>query len=229
MARLEDSHWRNKVSQEVQRIEPDLFVVLFQCTGVSPLSLASSNWLTQLVTEQKGCVLVLDEVSSRRWEDLEGLEFEDGRHLGMYYARGDLCIGTCTQGIGEVLCEWASQDHSVYYSPISIDTVHEHEDFGALIMTVLQEYLQVQELQAAFPAETQIEENFEQGTLDRVLDESGQEEEHSLLYRDPQQDQDDDLLETLPLAGFPKTKPSVGASGPRSHAERGSPLGDFIT
>ena len=111
-----------------------------------------------------------------RWEDLEGLEFEDGRHLEMYYARGDLCIGTCTQGIGEVLCEWASQDHSVYYSPISIDTVHEHEDFGALIMTVLQEYLQVQELQAAFPAETQIEENFEQGTLDRVLDESGQEE-----------------------------------------------------
>ena len=88
LARLEDSHWRNKVSQEVQRIEPDLFVVLFQCTGVSPLSLASSNWLTQLVTEQKGCVLVLDEVSSRRWEDLEGLEFEDGRHLEMYYARG---------------------------------------------------------------------------------------------------------------------------------------------
>ena len=61
----------------------------------------------------------------------------------------------------------------MYYSPISIDTVHEHEDFGALIMTVLQEYLQVQELQAAFPAETQIEENFEQGTLDRVLDDSG--------------------------------------------------------
>ena len=90
----------------------------------------------------------------------------------------------------------------MYYSPISIDTVHEHEDFGALIITVLQEYLQVQELQAAFPAETQIEENFEQGTLDRVLDESGQEEGIDILYRDPQQDQDDDLLETL--AGFPK-------------------------
>ena len=56
------------------------------------------------MTEQKGCVLVLDEIGSRRWEDLEGLEFEDGRHLEMYYARGDLCIGTCTQGIGEVLC-----------------------------------------------------------------------------------------------------------------------------
>ena len=83
-------------------------------------------------------------------------------------------------------------------------TVHKQEDFGALIMTVLQEYLQVQELQAAFPPETQIEENFEQGTLDRVLDESGQEEDQSLLYRDPQQDHDDDLLETLPLAGFPK-------------------------
>ena len=25
LARREDSHWRNKVSQEVQRIEPDLF------------------------------------------------------------------------------------------------------------------------------------------------------------------------------------------------------------
>ena len=146
----------------------------------------------------------MDEIGSRRWEDLEGLEFEDGRHLEMYYARGDLCIGTCTQGIGEVLCDWPSQDHSLYYSPISIDTVHEHEDFGALIMTVLQEYLQVQELQAAFPAETQIEENLEPGTLDMVLDESGQEEGIDILYRDPQQDQDDDLLETLPLAGFPK-------------------------
>ena len=58
--------------------------------------------------------------------------------------------------------------------------------------------------QTAFPVETQIEENFEQGTLDRVLDESGQEEEQSVLYRDPQQDLDEDLLETLPLAGFPK-------------------------
>ena len=85
------------------------------------------------------------------------MEFEDGRHLEMYYARGDLCIGTCTQGVGEVLCDWAGQDHSVHYSPTSIDTVHKQEDFGALIMTVLQEYLQVQELQAAFPPETQIE------------------------------------------------------------------------
>ena len=91
-----------------------------------------------------------------------------------------------------------------YYSPISIDTVHEHDVFGALIMTVLQEYLQVQELQAAFPAETQIEDNFELRTLDRVLDERGQEEDQSLLYRDPLQDQDDDLLETLPLAACPK-------------------------
>eukprot|EP00439_Symbiodinium_sp_Y106_P044480 s6124_g5.t1 len=40
--------------------------------SVSPLSLASSNWLTQLVTEQKGCVLVLDEMGSRR-QDLKVL------------------------------------------------------------------------------------------------------------------------------------------------------------
>ena len=133
------------------------------------------------------------------------MELEDGGHLEMYYARADLCIGTSTQGIGEVLCDWASQDRSVYYSPIRIDSIHEHEeDFGALIISVLQGHLQVQELQAAFPAETQIEESFEQGTLDRVLDESGPEEEQSLLYRDPQQDLDEKLLEALPLAGFPK-------------------------
>ena len=49
LARLEDQSWRKQVSQQIERIEPDLLVVLFQCTGVSPLSLASSNWLTQLV------------------------------------------------------------------------------------------------------------------------------------------------------------------------------------
>ena len=53
LASLEDQSWRNKVSQQMQRIEPNLLVVLFQCTGVSPLRLASSNWLTQLVPEQK--------------------------------------------------------------------------------------------------------------------------------------------------------------------------------
>ena len=41
-AGLEDQSWRNTVSQQVQRIEPDLLVVLFQCTGVSPLQLADS-------------------------------------------------------------------------------------------------------------------------------------------------------------------------------------------
>ena len=54
LARLEDSHRRNKVSQQDQRIEPDLFVVLCQCTGVSPLSYASSTWLHSSCLSKKG-------------------------------------------------------------------------------------------------------------------------------------------------------------------------------
>ena len=62
LASLEDQSWRNKVSQQMQRIEPNLLVVLFQCTGVSPLRLASSNWLTQLVPRAKMARWILPQL-----------------------------------------------------------------------------------------------------------------------------------------------------------------------
>ena len=203
LAGYETASWRHKVSQQIQSFHPDLLLVLFPGDCTKQLSETASEWLQDLLSQSEMCVCVLDEVGSVRWKDLEGLERDDSKSFELYYARGDLCIGTSNQGLGETLSVWASQDHSRYYAPISIDTIHTHEGFSRLIVDVLEETLHDHDLHVAFPVEALIEDHMELGTLDTVP--LGEDVEGlDLNFVDPMQDHEDDLLDTLPLAGFPK-------------------------
>ena len=99
----------------ISRYIPDFRVLPLKTTPLSKQHRAETNLRQNcLCCATPDPLKQIRAILPRKWEDLEGLEFEGGRHLEINYARGDLCVGSCTQGIGEVLCDWASQDHSMY-------------------------------------------------------------------------------------------------------------------
>ena len=98
---------------------------------------------------------MLDSVGSCRWKYLEGSVLqEDEREVERYFCRGDLVIGTGSQALGEVLSNWANQDHDIHYSPVSIDTINDHEGFAQHVLDVLRERVLDERVEVAFPAES---------------------------------------------------------------------------
>ena len=118
MIQLEDIGWRKQVAKEVARVKPDLLVFAYEdladCTELSP---DASAWAKELLVAGGAKeVCVLDSVGSCRWKYLEGSVLqEDEREVERYFCRGDLVVGTGSQALGEVLSNWANQDHDIHY------------------------------------------------------------------------------------------------------------------
>ena len=146
---------------------------------------------------------MLDSVSSVRWKYLEASScLEEGeREVQVYFGRGDLGIGTTSQALGEVLVDWANNDHSVYYTPVSVDTVGDHEGFAECVVAALLEVCVEENVASAFPVEARQEEVEEAGTLDAVAD---QRDNRTSFMDEEEAAAEADFLDTLPLAGFPK-------------------------
>ena len=161
MIQLEDIGWRKQVAKEVARVKFLVFVYedLADCTELSPELLVAGGAKE---------VCVLDSVGSCRWKYLEGSVLqEDEREVERYFCRGDLVIGTGFQVLGEVLSNWAKQDHDIH-SPVSIDTINDHEGFAQHVLDVLRERVLDERVEVAFPAESRQEDVEGLGTLDMV-------------------------------------------------------------
>ena len=117
----------------------------------------------------------------------------------MYYLyAGDLGIATSSQAVGEAYQSWASKDNR-FYCPTSIDTLGEPE-FGETLETVL-DHIHGESLNTGFPAEGAVEIALEEGPLDAVMSEHDE-----FISIDPEAAalQEADLLDVLPLAGWPR-------------------------
>ena len=121
MSLLEDVGWTKQISKEIAKEQPDLVLLTYEglgdCTELSPVA---QEFLGRLATGPAKEVCVLDSVSSCRWK-YDSVE-EGEREVQVYQGRGDLAIGSTSQALGEVLVDWSSNDHSKYYTPVSIDT-----------------------------------------------------------------------------------------------------------
>ena len=147
-------------------------------------------------------VLVLDSLGSVRWNlwfenSVEGTE----REFQLFQCRGDLCVGTFSQAIGEVMTSWANSDHDIHYSPVSIDTVGTHVGFAETLILVLQEGCVEDHVAEAFPVEARQDEVEQSGTLDAIVDPR---DNRTTFMDELEIAEEADILDTLPLAGFPK-------------------------
>ncbi|CAE7418365.1 GIP [Symbiodinium sp. CCMP2592] len=201
---LEDIGWTKQISKEIAKVQPDLLLLVYEgledCTELSP---AAQSFLDGFAACAAKEVLVLDSVSSVRWKYLEASScLEEGeREVQVYFGRGDLGIGTTSQALGEVLVDWADNDHSVYYSPVSVDTVGDHEGFAECVVAALLEVCVEENVASAFPVEARQEEVEEAGTMDAVVD---QRDNRTSFMDEEEAAAEADFLDTLPLAGFPK-------------------------
>ena len=156
MILLEDIGWTKQISKEIAKVQPDLLLLAYEgledCTELSP---TAQSFLDNLAACAAKEVLVLDSVSSVRWKYLEASScLEEGeREVQVYFGRGDLGIGTTSQALGEVLVDWANNDHSVYYTPVSVDTVGDHEVFAECVVAALLEVCVEENVASAFPVE----------------------------------------------------------------------------
>ena len=187
------------------------------CTELLP---DASAWAKELLAAggaKEVCACVLDSVGSCRWKYLEGSVLqEDEREVERYFCRGDLVIGTGSQALGEVLSNWANQDHDIHYSRVSIDTINDYEGFAQHVLDVLRERVLDERVEVAFPASRQ-EDVEGLGTLDMVRDERDTFMDSEKLAAEA------DFLDTLPLAGFPKEE------GDRRRAWAKIPRGVVVT
>ena len=173
MSLLEDTGWTKQISKEIAKEQPDLVLLTYEglgdCTELSP---SAQEFLGRLATGPAKEVCVLDSFSSCRWKYLEpvGSVEEGEREVQIYQGRGDLAIGSTSQALGEVLVDWSNNDHSKYYTPVSIDTVGDQEGFAECVVLALQESCVEEQVASAFPVEARQEEVVEAGTLDEVVD-----------------------------------------------------------
>ena len=202
MSLLEDTGWTRQISKEIAKEQPDLVLLTYEglgdCTELSP---SAQEFLGRLATGPAKEVCVLDSVSSCRWKYLEpvGSVEEGEREVQVYQGRGDLAIGSTSQALGEVLVDWSNNDHSKYYTPVSIDTVGDQEGFAECVVLALQE--SCVEEQVASAVEARQEEVVEAGTLDEVADLR----DDKVSFMDEEEiAAEADFLDTLPLAGFPQ-------------------------
>ena len=137
MSLLEDTGWSKQISKEIAKEQPDLVLLAYEglgdCTELSP---SAQEFLGRLATGPAKEVCVLDSVSSCRWKYLEpvGSVEEGEREVQVYQGRGDLAVGSTSQALGEVLVDWSNNDHSKYYTPVSIDTVGDQEGFAECVV-----------------------------------------------------------------------------------------------
>ena len=145
---------------------------------------------------------MVDSLGSVRWDYwfTNGVESSDREFL-VFQGRGDLGIGTYSQAIGEVMTHWADSEHDIHYTPVSIDTIGNHEGFAENLVTVLQESCVEERIAHAFPVEARQAEVELSGTLDAVLDSR---DNRTTFMDETELAAEADLLDTLPLAGFPK-------------------------
>ena len=204
MSLLEDTGWTKQISKEIAKEQPDLVLLTYEglgdCTELSP---SAQEFLGRLATGPAKEVCVLDSVSSCRWKYLEPVDsVEEGeREVQVYQGRGDLAIGSTSQALGEVLVDWSNNDHSKYYTPVSIDTVGDQEGFAECVVLALQESCVEEQVASAFPVEARQEEVVEAGTLDEVVDLR----DDKVSFVDEEEiAAEADFLDTLPLAGFPQ-------------------------
>ena len=202
MSLLEDTGWTKQISKEIAKEQPDLVLLTYEglgdCTELSP---AAQEFLGRLATGPPKEVCVLDSVSSCRWKYLEpvGSVEEGEREVQVYQGRGDLAIGSTSQALGEVLVDWSNNDHSKYYTPVSIDTVGDQEGLAECVVLALQESCVEEQVASAFPVEARQEEVVEAGTLDEVVDLR----DDKVSFMDEEEiAAEADFLDTLPLAGF---------------------------
>ena len=198
MILLEDIGWTKQISKEIAKVQPDLLLLAYEglgdCTELSPTAQSFLDSLTACAAKE---VLVLDSVSSVRWRYLEASScLEEGeREVQVYFGRGDLGIGTTSQALGEVLVDWANNDHSVYYTPVSVDTVGDHEGFAECVVAALLEVCVEENVASAFPVEARQEEVEEAGTLDTVAD---QRDNRTSFMDEEEAAAEADFLDTLP-------------------------------
>ena len=204
MSLLEDTGWTKQISKEIAKEQPDQVLLTYEglgdCTELSP---AAQEFLGRLATGPAKEVCVLDSVSSCRWKYLEpvGSVEEGEREVQVYQGRGDLAIGSTSQALGEVLVDWSNNDHSKYYTPVSIDTVDDQEGLAECVVLALQESCVEEQVASAFPVEARQEEVVEAGTLDEVVDLR----DDKVSFMDEEEiAAEADFLDTLPLAGFPQ-------------------------
>ena len=204
MSLLEDTGWTKQISKEIAKEQPDLVLLTYEglgdCTELSP---SAQEFLGRLATGPAKEVCVLDSFSSCRWKYLEpvGSVEEGEREVQIYQGRGDLAIGSTSQALGEVLVDWSNNDHSKYYTPVSIDTVGDQEGFAECVVLALQESCVEEQVASAFPVEARQEEVVEAGTLDEVVDLR----DDKVSFMDEEEiAAEADFLDTLPLAGFPQ-------------------------
>ncbi|CAE7211787.1 RE1 [Symbiodinium sp. CCMP2592] len=105
------------------------------------------------------------------------------------------------QAIGEVMSSWANCDHDIHYSPVSIDTVGTQVGFAETLLLVLQEGCVEDHVAEAFPVEARQDEVEQSGTLDAIVD---LRDNRTTFMDDLELAEEADILDTLPLAGFPK-------------------------
>ncbi|CAE7200469.1 GIP [Symbiodinium sp. CCMP2592] len=201
MILLEDIGWQKQISKEIAKIRPDLLLLVYSLEDQVGLTLQVQTWLQSLSAYTKE-VLVLDSLGSVRWNlwfenSVEGTE----REFQLFQCRGDLCVGTFSQAIGEVMSSWANCDHDIHYSPVSIDTVGTQVGFAETLLLVLQEGCVEDHVAEAFPVEARQDEVEESGTLDAIVDPR---DNRTAFMDDLELAEEADILDTLPLAGFPK-------------------------
>ncbi|CAE7832525.1 GIP [Symbiodinium sp. CCMP2592] len=105
------------------------------------------------------------------------------------------------EAIGEVMSSWANCDHDIHYSPVSIDTVGTQVGFAETLLLVLQEGCVEDHVAEAFPVEARQDEVEQSGTLDAIVDPR---DNRTAFMDDLELAEEADILDTLPLAGFPK-------------------------
>ncbi|CAE7692632.1 RE1 [Symbiodinium sp. CCMP2592] len=201
MILLEDIGWQKQISKEIAKIRPDLLLLVYSLEDQVGLTPQVQTWLQSLSAYTKE-VLVLDSLGSVRWNlwfknSVEGTE----REFQLFQCRGDLCVGTFSQAIGEVMSSWANCDHDIHYSPVSIDTVGTHVGFAETLVLVLQEGCVEDHVAEAFPVEARQDEVEQSGTLDAIVDPR---DNRTTFMDDLELAEEADILDTLPLAGFPK-------------------------
>ncbi|CAE7834664.1 unnamed protein product [Symbiodinium sp. CCMP2592] len=105
------------------------------------------------------------------------------------------------EAIGEVMSSWANCDHDIHYSPVSIDTVGTQVGFAETLLLVLREGCVEDHVAEAFPVEARQDEVEQSGTLDAIVD---LRDNRTTFMDDLELAEEADILDTLPLAGFPK-------------------------
>ena len=68
------------------------------------------------------------------------------------------------------MVDWSNNDHSKYYTPVSIDTVGDQEGLAECVVLALQESCVEEQVASAFPVGARQEEVVEAGTLDEGVD-----------------------------------------------------------